>query len=173
MKSLLAEMDKINIEYRFSKISFLPLDLDIGQGNYFWMNKFVQEPLEFWYVLNVYYAEETWHSKCENLRTRWLYVQCHFIVTCNLQSRSLHDGGSRNVMLAQIAIYLDGVYSSSIVCTWKELKRIMKCTFTKCFTAVQSVGLKNIVKIFRVTVVQEFKATLGRVKFTKCLRTPP
>ena len=36
-----------NVEYRFSKISFLPLDLDRGQGNYFWMNKFVQEPLEF------------------------------------------------------------------------------------------------------------------------------
>ena len=61
-----------NVEYRFSKISFLPLDLDRGQGNYFWMNKFVQEPLEFRYVLHVYYAEETWHSKCENLRTRWL-----------------------------------------------------------------------------------------------------
>ena len=69
-------------------------------------------------------------------------------------------------MLAQIAIYLDGVYSSSIVCTWKELKRIMKCTFTKCFTAVQSVGLKNIVKIFRVTVVQEFKATYIKRKYS-------
>ena len=49
-------------------------------------------------------------------------------------------------MLAQIAIYLDRVYSSCIVCTLKELKRFMKCTFTKCFTASQSVGLENFAK---------------------------